>query len=355
VTNAGVLAVGLYAPPDVRRNDWWPPEVIARWAQQRQGPPTIPSDLLTDGARRVLAAVANQATDPFGGVVERRVLAPEMTLLDAEVHAARDALVRSRIDPHDIDLLLTHAVVADHQLANPACSLHERLGLAPNCLAAHVEATGYSALAQLGLADAAIVSGRARYALLVQSCAATRLVEQTDPSSVLVGDAATAFVVGPVGAGRGVLGTAHFTEGRYPNSLIMSVPGARWFDDGDVRVHVADPGQLIAAHLRTPDSCAEAVMKALERSGHVLADVDVLCVGQGTAWLQPVVYEQLGVSHIRPFEMFQRFGYLSSASIPAALRMAEQAGELADDDLVVTVGGGTGATYGAVVMRWGNG
>jgi 3-oxoacyl-[acyl-carrier-protein] synthase-3 len=346
--NAGIIALGMFAPPEVRLNDWWPPEIVARWRK----PQLVVPESADAGARRMLAAVAELAADPFAGTVERRVLGSELSILDAEERAANDAIARSGVDVRDIDLLLTHQIVPDHQLANPACSLHERLGLAPHCLALHTEATGYTSLAQLALAEAAIVAGRARYALCVQTSVATRLVQRDDPSSVLVGDAATAFVVGPVAAPRGVLATSHFTEGKYPDSLIMSVPGARWYDPGDVGVHIGNPAQLFAAHLRTPQTCADAVHAALARARLSLDDVDVLCVVQGTAWLQRVVYEHLGVA-LEPVDTFRRFGYLSSAAIPAALFEGVQQKRIADDDLVVIVSGGTGMTYGAAIVRWG--
>ncbi len=344
----------MYAPPAVRRNDWWPGHVVARWIEERRSAPRPrrPSDL-TAGARRVLHAHVEQAADPFLGAVERRVLEPAKAILDMEERAARDALARARVDPAAVDLVLTHSVVMDHQLTNPACPLHERLGLSPACLAMHTEATAYTSLGQLALAEAAVVAGRARCALLVQSCTGTRIVERDDPSSVLLGDGATAMVVGPVPAGRGVLSSVHYTEGRYPAGLIMSVRGGRWYDEGVPRVHVGDPGQLHASQLRIADSCAEAVLGALQRSGHALADVDFLCVFQGTPWLQRVVYEHLGVRHLQPLEIFSRFGYLSSAMIPAALFVAEREGRLAGGDLAVVVGGGTGMTYGATVLRWG--
>jgi 3-oxoacyl-[acyl-carrier-protein] synthase-3 len=343
----------MYEPPIVRGNDWWPAELVAKWAELRSKVPRppIPNDL-TEGARRILRASAQQAADPFMGTVERRVIPDGMTILDIEERAARDAIARAKIDPAEIDLLLTHSIVADHQLANPACPLHERLGLSPACLALETEATAYTSLAQLALAEASIVAGRARCALLVQSSVATRLIEKEEPNSVLLGDGATAIVVGPVPAGRGILSSVHFTEGKYPASLIMSVPGGRWYDDGAVRMHIGDPGQLFAAHLRIADTCAEAVGAVLQRTGHQLGDVDFLCVFQGTPWLQRAIYEQLGVTHLQPFEVFQRFGYLSSAMIPAALFMAEQARLLADNDLVIIVGGGTGMTYGATTLRW---
>jgi 3-oxoacyl-[acyl-carrier-protein] synthase III len=346
---AGILAIGMYAPPVVRRNDWWPPDVVARWQRPLLQPPTA----LTAGAQRVVAAIAAQAGDPFQGTAERRVLDPGLGMLDMEEQATRDALAGAAVDPAAIDLLLVHPVVADHQLVNAACPLHERLGLSPSCLALQVEATAYTSVAQLALAEAAIAAGRARYALLVQSCAGSRVLERDDPGSVLVGDGATALVMGPVATGRGVLATAHFTEGRYADSLIMSVPGGRWYDAGPARVHVADPAQLYAAHLRIADSCAEAIHTALARAGCGLADVDHLFVFEGTAWLQRVVYEHLGVARAPTVEIFQQVGYLSSAMLPAAVFAARQSGKLGDDDLVVLCGGGTGMTYGAIVMRWG--
>lgn len=119
-------------------------------------------------------------------------------------------------------------------------------------------------------------------------------------------------------------------------------------------MHVADPRQLLEAHLRIPDVCAASAIEAVRRSGHELADVDFFCVYQGTSWIQRVVLEHLGVRTANVANAFGRFAYLSSAMIPATLAIAEQDGLLARGDLVVAVGGGTGMTYGATVLRWGS-
>lgn len=297
-------------------------------------------------------AMVEQATDPFLGAVERRIVPAELSILDIQERAASDAIKRARIDPAEIDLLLCHSIVPDHQLANPACLLHERLRLAPKCLVLHTEATAYTSLAQLTLAEGLIASGRIRCALLVQSTVATRFIDRADPSSVLFGDGATAMVLTPVETGRGILGAVHYTEGRYPDVLLMTVPGGKWFEDGEARIHVGDPRQLFAEGVRKADICVEAVNEVLARTGYKITDVDFLCVLHGTPWLPRAVYEELGVTHIQPFEVFGQLGYLSSALIPAALFKAAQAGKLADNALVVIVGGGTGMTYGAMALRW---
>jgi 3-oxoacyl-[acyl-carrier-protein] synthase III len=352
-TGVGILAVGMYVPPEVRRNDWWPPEVVAGWMAARQAARklSVPAGL-GEGASRVLRAWTAEQEDPFCHTIERRVLAADRPAGEMAELAARDALDRAGVDPASIDLLLTHEVVPDHQMVNPACPLHHALRLSPTCLALQTEATAYTSLAQLALAEAMIASGRARRALLVQSCAASRLVDAGDPGSVLVGDGATALVVGPVGPGRGILSSVHHTDGRYPRGLIASAPGGRWYD-GRARMHVADPGQLFEAQLRIADVCASSIRAALEKSGHALADVDHLCVFQGKAWIPQVVHEHLGIGRpAPPSSVFRRFAYLSSAMIPAALFGAQEEGSLTDGDLVVLCGGGTGMTYGAAVLRW---
>ena len=339
----GVLGLGMYAPDAVRTNDWWPRDLIERWiADRRTRPrPPVPSPL-TDGVRCVLDATAAYADDPFQGVVERRILEADMSIEDMEVRAAREAIDRSGVAATDIDLVLSYTAVPTYQLQNAACGLHERLGLPRASLALQVEATAYTIFAQLALAEAMITAGRAKHALLVQSSALSRVVEQTHPSSVVVGDAATAIVVGPT-MRAGLLATAHFTDGRFPMSLVLDA----------TRRLVADPQQLWDAQLGTADVCKEAVDVVLARTDLTVADIDYLCAFQGTAWLHGAVASHLGANHAKSVEVFRRFGYLSAAGITASLYIGEQQGQLVRDDLVVMTGGGTGQTFGAAALRWG--
>jgi 3-oxoacyl-[acyl-carrier-protein] synthase-3 len=133
----------------------------------------------------------------------------------------------------------------------------------------------------------------------------------------------------------------------------MSTRGGRWYDSGAPQIHIGDPATMARAQLRIADTCEQALTTLLARTGVTVDQLDFLCVFQGTPWLQPVVYEHLGVRHLEPLDIFQRFAYLSSAMIPAALYVALQAGRLADGKVVAIVGGGTGMTYGATLLRWG--
>src|SRR5262245_2107001 len=169
----GLLGIATHLPAQIRTNDWWPADTVERWAADRRVPPA-PGEL-TEAMALVLAALSAQRADPFHGVLERRVLPDDLTAADMELDAANRAIANAGIAADEIDLLLPHPAVPEYLLSNPACALHRRLGLRPACLTMQVEASGYSFMAQLTVAEQMIATGRVRHALLVQSVVSSRL------------------------------------------------------------------------------------------------------------------------------------------------------------------------------------
>lgn len=348
----GILAVGLYLPPIVRRNDWWPSEVVAGW---KSSPPVLPPPTgpLSGGASLVAKALLEQTSDPFEGTAERHVMPDGMTVLDLAEQASRTAMAKAGVTAADIDLVLTHTVLPDVLLGNPATQLHHRLGLPPRCFAMETAAASNSFLMQLTLAETMIAAGRARRALLVQACGVTPSIERTDPISPLFGDGATAVVVGPVSRGRGIVAAEHYTDGRYPNTLVASVRGGTWSDPGRAVVHVADLVQTRDLFLATVDLCKDSIDAVLASAGLAATDIAFFAMYQGTPWLRRVLQGYAGLEHARSIDSYARTGYLFAATLPAVLAFAEQDGLLSPGDLVLATCGGTGVTFGSLLLRWG--
>lgn len=352
----GVQGLGVFLPPEVRENSWWPAELVRRWEDERarRGPPPLPLPLST-GAQRVLAALSAQARDPFQGAIQRRVAPAEMSIFDLEEAAARRALAAANASASSIDLLLTATIMPDDLLGNPACVLHDRLGLPRSCFSMHVDVSSYAFLAQLIQAEAMIRAGRARRALIVQSCLPSRLVDLTDANSPLFGDAATAAVIGEVGPGYGVEAAATFTNGAHARTLVASVPGKRWHDEGRAVIHVADPARAFAVFLSTADAFKESVDEVLRRSGRHRRDVDFFCVHQGAPWIKELVQEHAGLSGSRSVDTFAETGYVFGCTVPLALARAADRAQLAAGDVALLTSGGPGVTYGAAIVKWGGG
>lgn len=347
----GILGVGKYLPPATRKNDWWPADVVARWPVARSG--GAPPEGLSPSAQAIIAAMRDQSADPFQGSLVRHVIDDGTKLVEIEALAARDAMERAGVSTDDVDLVLTCSTPTEYQLTNSACALHEALGLPREAFAVNLDGAQHALFLQLTLARSMILAGTARCALLVQSSAVSRLLDPADPISPMFGDGATAMVVGPVAANKGILAITHRTDGRLPNTLVASVPGGRWYDPGRSVLHMTDPAGMRDILLRTVDLSCESIAAALARSEHRPEDVDVFIMHQGMPWLRRLVQDHAGLGHARSLDTFGATAHMFGAFLPSTIVAARDQGILGDGDLVVLAGGGNGMSYGAAVVRWG--
>lgn len=355
-TNVGILGLGTYLPDEVRKNDWWPEHVVSKWTEKRVAARAkfkADTGPTTEGMAKVLKAMAEMQDDPFQGAVERRVI-PEGTLAsEIELRAARQAIEQSGIDPAEIGLVLCNSAVPDHLVTNNACLLHHQLGLSADCLTMATEAACNSFMLPLTLAEQMIAGGRTRYALLVQSCTVSPLLDMSEPASPWFGDGATAAVVGSVSEGRGILGTAHRTNGALNRTLVASVPNRRWYDDGRVVLYSADPAAARQSFVEIADTGKEVADAVLAEAGYEASDVSFFGVHQGTPWLRKVAQEHFGLRNAKSVETFRFAASLFGANIPLGLAIGEREGLLKAGDLVLMFGGGAGLTYSSMLVRWG--
>jgi 3-oxoacyl-[acyl-carrier-protein] synthase III len=354
--------MGVYLPPEVRTNDWWPESVVASWQERRAGRASreLMSDRpagdvvpVTDGVAEVLKALEIANADPFNGVAERRVMPQGMSPSQMEAAAGKEALANSKVDPRDVGLLLTHSYCPDVLNVPNACSVHRDLGLAPKCLSLATDGACNSFLQQVSLAESMIASGLTRYALLIQSSASSRLTQREDPSSTWFGDGATAVVLGPVSEGKGVLGRAHRTDGTLSRTVMVGVPEHNWYDDGRCVLYVGDTREGRRMILTIADLATDAAGDALAEASLKKDEVRFYASHQGTCWLRPVTQAHLGLDNARFFDTFSWTASLVAANIPVQLAYGAQKGLLKDGDPVLLFSGGSGITWSAIVLRWG--
>ncbi len=354
-SNVGILGVGAYLPPEVRTNAWWPESITRAWTEKRAAgrakrPEAKPA---TEGMARVMAATEAMKDDPFQGSRERRVMPEGMRSSDMELRAAKEAIERAGIDPQEIGLVLLHAAVPDYLVTNNACLLHHQLGLRPECLSMATDAACTSFVLQLALAEQFIASGRAKYALLVQSCGISRLLDVAEPVSPWFGDGSTAVVVGKVSEGRGILASAQRTEGSLYYGIVASVPQKAWYEEGRVLMYSADQAAAWRTFCEIADRGKEVCGHVLREAGHRPEDVNFFGVHQGTPWARTVTRDHFGLTAAKSVETFAFAASIFAGNIPLALSIGEKEGLLRPDDLLLTFAGGAGLTYGSTLIRWG--
>jgi len=357
-TAVGIYGLGTYLPETIRDNSWWPKSFSERWHSKRRqgitrGSLDDPGVELTDGVKRVLAAMSELEHDPFQGIKQRRVIDDDMPAAELGIRAARQALESSGTEPGQIDFLIEYCSCPDMYGEPGFAPLHKDLGLRQDCLALTVDGACNSFLVHLDLATQLIRSGRGKRGLLVQSNIMSRLADPAEPFSVWFGDGASAAVVGTVSSGLGVVAHAHHTDSLMHGAVGATVPGGRWFDDG--RVVSTAPNRALARKmlLLSADRAKLVLLEAIEQAHLRAEEIDFFAGHQASKWFRRVAQEHTGLTTARSLDIFEWAGNLGGANLPLILSIAQQEGLLAPGDCVAMMAGGAGMTWSSAILRWG--
>jgi 3-oxoacyl-[acyl-carrier-protein] synthase-3 len=99
-------------------------------------------------------------------------------------------------------------------------------------------------------------------------------------------------------------------------------------------------------------SMAEAADQALMRAGLTGADIDLLVPHQANMRIIDATARYAGVPMDKVFVNVDRYGNMSSATVPIALDEAAEQGRLKPGDNVMMVAFGAGFTWASAVLRW---
>lgn len=354
-----ILGIGVWLPPTVRTNEWWPRGVVQGWREHYRAQSAERSAQVgsapepSRGQARVTGAIAGLAEDPFHGSRERRVLDEHVSPSEMEVHACQMALAKAGIPAGSIDFLLGFGTVSDHLGVPNVCTVHRQLGLPEQCLSLTTEASFNAFSVQMELAASLVRSGRYRYGLLYQSSALSRLIPMDAYYAPWFGDGATAVVVGPAAAGFGLLASDHCTDGSLAEAMVAGIPGRRWYDGGRIWWYPRDRDAARTLFLDVADRAAQVAHAAMTAAGVIPDQVDFYAAHQPTAWFRQVTQEHLGLTRARSLDTFAWAGSLGAANVPLVLATACGEGLLRDGDIVLTHSGGLGVTWSSQVLRWG--
>ena len=99
-------------------------------------------------------------------------------------------------------------------------------------------------------------------------------------------------------------------------------------------------------------SMAEAADQALLRAGLTGEDIDLFVPHQANIRIIEATARYAGIPMEKVFVNVDRYGNMSSATVPIALDEAQEQGRLKPGDNVLLVAFGAGFTWGSAVLRW---
>ena len=192
--------------------------------------------------------------------------------------------------------------------------------------------------------------------LVVAACRESYLLDYGNERSRFMfnfGDGAVAGLLVKDGGRNELLGCHGVTDGSF--ALQVKVPaGGSVSPNGGYRfLDVADPAAMKDGLDRVSlANFVAAATGAVERSGATLADVGYLCGIHMKPSMHRALVAGLGLDPSRAAYLDDT-GHMSGVDPLLALDRAARAGELRDGELVLLLAAGTGYTWAASVVRWG--
>ena len=314
----------------------------------------LPEKVLTNDDLSKIVDTSDEWIAARTGIRERHVAAEGETTGDLAYHAAVRAMEAAGVEASELDLIVLGTTTPDLIFPSTACLLQHRLG-ANGCPAFDVNAACSGFIYALTVADKFIRSGSARTVLVVGAETLTRMLDWNDRGTcVLFGDGAGAAVVQRANDdGRGILSSFMKSDGTLAELLWRPGGGTRMpldiqvLDERSHYVKMAGP-EVFKSAVR---SMCEAAEMAMQRAGVTGEDIDLLVPHQANVRIIEATAKYAGMPMEKVFVNVDRYGNMSSASIPVALDEAQEQGKLGPGSLVLMVAFGAGFTWAANVVR----
>ena len=289
------------------------------------------------------------------GIGYRHVAADDEAASDLGAQAAKVALDRSGAAPESIDMVLVATASSDYVgFPSTACIVQDMIG-AKNAAAMDIGVGCTGFVYGLETAKGFIASGAAERVLLIGSEVLTRIVDWTDRSTcVLFGDGAGAAVISPSSNGRGILDSVLKADGSGASYLAREVGGTRTpFKLG----HSAERDLLIKMEGQPVYNFAvpaiiEVIEQILDRNRLTIDDITYVVPHQANRRIIEAAAKRARIPAEKFYINIEEYANTSAATIPIALNELHEHDKIARGDLLITVGFGSGLTFGGNLLKW---
>jgi 3-oxoacyl-[acyl-carrier-protein] synthase-3 len=290
------------------------------------------------------------------GIQERHVMADDETTSDMVVAAAQQAMERAGVAASELDLIIVATDTPDYISPATASAVQAKLGAANagtydlNCACAGW-VTALDAAARYIATD-----GDYNKILVAGGYGMTRFIDWSDKyTCTLFADGAAAVILG-AGDRPGFLAGKLTAAGQYHDALGIYTGGTYRPATPDAVAEFGKPKvQFVRKFPATfnSDNWPPLIMDTLAKAGLELGDIDFFVFTQLNLRTIEFVMEKLGQPMSKTHNIMDKWGYLGSACIPAALddALVQGVGPKPGDYVLFCASGG-GLAMAASIWKW---
>lgn len=271
--------------------------------------------------------------------------------------------VLKNFDPLKLDLVVyCGSEFKDYYLMNMAAKIQDSIG-AKNANAFEIHSLCSAGVYSLKILKSMMLCDPdINNVLLVSSSKETSIVNYKNEKSRFMfnfGDGASAALLQKGYSKNVILETHMITNGGFAEDVAVynignnNIRDFKLKEDGEIMLDVKDP-QSMKERLDpiTLNYFSTVIEKSIEKSGYTNKDIDFIAPIFMKRSILEMVLEKFDLNEENSF-VLENYGHCQSADAFISIVEGEKLGRIKDGDLIVMLGAGTGYTWAATTIKWG--
>ena len=279
------------------------------------------------------------------GIKERRILRGEgLGTSFMAIHAAKDLIQKSNLDPASIDLVIVATATPDMQAASTAAYTASQIG-AVNAFAFDLDAACSSFLFGMSVASSYIETGRYKKVLLIGADKNSSMINYEDRATCIIfGDGAGAVLFEPNEEGYGVQDEYLRSDGSGRDYLLVKYGGSSFplehthIDNKEQ--FVFQDGKNVFKH--AVFNMADVSERILDRNNLSKDDIAWLAAHQANKRIIDATANRIGLEDEKVMMNIQKYGNTTSGTLP--LLLFDYESQLKKGDKIIFAAFGVGLT-----------
>lgn len=313
----------------------------------------VPERIMTNADFEKIVDTTDEWITTRTGIKERRIARPDETTSDMAFEASKEALAKSGIEAHELDMIIVGTMSPDYPCPSTACILQDKLG-AGTCAAMDLGAACSGFVYAVATAKAFVEAGMYKNILIVAAEKMSIVVDYTDRATcVLFGDGAAAGVVSDTPSGFAIKNVCLGADGS--NGLMMMVPAGGSAHPAseqtvkDKMHYFRMNGQEVFKYaIRTMESTAQ---ECIEGAGLTIQDISWLIPHQANSRIIEALAKRSELPAERIYNEVWRYGNTSGSSVAIAMNDLLKEKGVSTGENILLVAFGAGLSWGSLLLE----